>query len=61
PYVTELDLRHSLIPDEIIENLLHTMPAHKGPDLQEDREVPKFDYVGFMERITHGKGEVNGR
>ncbi|MCJ1304788.1 hypothetical protein MMC08_007601, partial [Hypocenomyce scalaris] len=52
PYVTELDLRHSLIPDEIIENLLHTMPAHKGPDLQEDREVPKFDYVGFMERIT---------
>ena len=37
------------------------MPAHKGPDLQEDREVPKFDYVGFMERITHGEGEVNGR
>jgi len=54
PYVTEVDLRHSLIPDELIEDLMKTMPAHRGPDLQEDRELPKFDYVSFMDKITHG-------
>ncbi|MCJ1256811.1 hypothetical protein MMC24_004635 [Lignoscripta atroalba] len=54
PYVTELDLRHSLIPDELIEDLIRTMPPHKGPDMQEDRDLPKWDYVEFMERITRG-------
>lgn len=65
PYVTELDLRHSLIPDELIEDLLASMPAHKGPDLQEDRHLPKYDYVSFMEKMTLGdsaneESEVNG-
>ncbi|KAF6241857.1 hypothetical protein HO173_000569 [Letharia columbiana] len=41
PYVTELDLRHSLIPDELVEDLLSSMPQHKGPDLQEDRNLPQ--------------------
>ena len=54
PYVTELDLRHSLIPDELIEDLLKTMPAHQGPDLPEDKDLPKYDYVEFMEKITCG-------
>lgn len=54
PYVTELDLRHSLIPDDLVEDLLSTMPEHKGPDLQEDRHRPKYDYVGFMERMIQG-------
>ena len=64
PYVTELDLRHSLIPDEIIEDLLHSMPPHTGPDAHGDvegegegeRVGAKFDYVRFMERITRGAG-----
>ena len=65
PYVTELDLRHSLIPDELIEDLVASMPPHKGPDLQEDRHLPKFDYVSFMEKMTLGdsadeESEVNG-
>jgi Ca2+-binding EF-hand superfamily protein len=63
PYVTELDLRHSLVPDEIIEDLLESMPEHKGPDLQEDRDVPKFDYITYMQRyMGGGKGaeHVNG-
>ena len=65
PYVTELDLRHSLIPDELIEDLLTSMPSHKGPDLQEDRHLPKYDYVSFMEKMTLGdsadeESEVNG-
>lgn len=51
PYVTEMDLRHSLIPDELIEDLLHTMPKHSGPDMEADRELPKYDYISFMENM----------
>ncbi|KAL9103671.1 MAG: hypothetical protein Q9163_001297, partial [Psora crenata] len=54
PYVTELDLRHSLIPDELVEDLITSMPSHKGPDLQEDRELAKYDYISFMENMTLG-------
>lgn len=50
PYVTELDLTHSLIPEEIVQQLMESMPAHRGPDLKEDRDLPKYDYVQFMER-----------
>ena len=32
------------------------MPPHKGPDLLEDRNVPKYDYVSFMERMSLGDG-----
>jgi hypothetical protein len=65
PYVTELDLRHSLVPDEVIEDLISTMPEHKGPDMQEDRDIPKFDYITYMERYMggdrgNGNGQVNG-
>ncbi|KAI9661969.1 MAG: hypothetical protein M1831_002884 [Alyxoria varia] len=66
PYVTELDLRHSLIPDELIEDLTKSMPAHKGPDLQEDRDLPKYDYASFMGKLMEeeqkGRGQkrVNG-
>jgi Ca2+-binding EF-hand superfamily protein len=49
PYVTEMDLRHSLIPDELIEDLLQSMPEHNGPDMEADREVPKYDYITFMQ------------
>ena len=51
PYVTELDLRHSLIPDEVIEHLVQTMPQHDGPDLLEDRDLAKYDYISFMEKM----------
>ncbi|KAL4870335.1 hypothetical protein BDV12DRAFT_166163 [Aspergillus spectabilis] len=66
PYVTELDLRHSLIPDEIIEHLVKTMPQHSGPDLLEDRELPKYDYISFMEKMmdknnaNQNNASVNG-
>ncbi|GAM36113.1 alpha-actinin [Talaromyces pinophilus] len=56
PYVTELDLRHSLIPDELIDNLLESMPKHEGPDLLEDRDLPKYDYITFMERMMDNQG-----
>ncbi|MCJ1428515.1 hypothetical protein MMC29_006425 [Sticta canariensis] len=59
PYVTELDLRHSLIPDDLVEDLLASMPPHVGPDLQEDRHRPKYDYISFMERMTQGGGTVS--
>jgi Ca2+-binding EF-hand superfamily protein len=56
PYVTELDLTHSLIPDDVVQQLMDTMPLHTGPDLQEDRDLPKFDYVEFMQRYLSGGG-----
>ncbi|KAF2200601.1 hypothetical protein GQ43DRAFT_441401 [Delitschia confertaspora ATCC 74209] len=59
PYVTELDLRHSLVPDEVIEDLLKEMPPHKGPDLEVDRDLPKFDYITYMQRFMGGE-EMNG-
>ena len=62
PYVTEMDLRHSLIPPELIDDLVKSMPAHRGPDLQEDRGVAKYDYVRFMERFVDDSEErANGR
>jgi hypothetical protein len=61
PYVTEMDLRHSLIPDELIEDLLHTMPKHNGPDLEVDRHLPKYDYISFMESMMgNDKQETTG-
>lgn len=57
-----MDLRHSLIPDELIEDLVKSMPEHRGPDLQEDRNMPKYDYASFMERFVDSPHEeVNGR
>ncbi|KAI9824751.1 MAG: hypothetical protein M1832_001578 [Thelocarpon impressellum] len=57
PYVTELDLRHSLVPDEVIEQLTQSMPEHHGPDLQEDRGKPQWDYVTFMENFLEDEAE----
>ena len=41
------------------------MPPHKGPDLLEDRDLPKYDYVTFMEKMTldddGGGGGCGGR
>ena len=56
PYVTEMDLRHSLVPDEVIDKLVKIMPAHAGPDLAEDRGTPQFDYITFMDKMM---GEVD--
>ncbi|GAB1736771.1 hypothetical protein D0862_05181 [Hortaea werneckii] len=56
PYVTELDLSHSLIPEEIVQKLVDSMPTHRGPDLQQDRALPKYDYVRFMEKFIGGDG-----
>lgn len=61
PYVTELDLRHSLVPDEVIDDLIASMPEHKGPDLQEDRDLPKYDYITYMERYMNAKREEQER
>ena len=54
PYVTEMDLRHSLIPEELIDDLLQSMPEHRGPDLEADRDVPKYDYITFMQGMMTG-------
>lgn len=56
-----MDLRHSLIPDDLIENLLESMPMHQGPDLLEDREVPKYDYISFMQNMIEDNKEQHSR
>ncbi|KAI1395794.1 calponin homology domain-containing protein [Hypoxylon fuscum] len=54
PYVTEMDLRHSLVPDEVIEKLCEIVPPHHGPDMAQDRGQPQFDYISFMEKMISG-------
>lgn len=56
PYVTEMDLRHSLVPDEVIEKLMEIVPEHRGPDLAQDRGVQQFDYITFMEKLMNQQG-----
>ncbi|KAF2764260.1 alpha-actinin, sarcomeric [Teratosphaeria nubilosa] len=56
PYVTEMDLTHSLMTEEVVGKLMESMPVHQGPDLQEDREVAKFDYVEFMRQYMPAGG-----
>ncbi len=51
PYVTEMNLRHSLVPDEVIDKLVTMMPRHAGPDLAEDRGMPQYDYITFMDKM----------
>jgi hypothetical protein len=41
------------------------MPQHEGPDLLEDRDLPKYDYISFMERMmndnsSQGNAPING-
>ena len=61
PYVTELDLRHSLIPDELVGDLVKSMPEHNGVEAIEDRGLKKYDYVSFMDAVSGGNvGELMG-
>lgn len=32
------------------------MPKHEGPDLLEDRDLPKYDYITFMEKMIDNQG-----
>lgn len=60
PYVTEMDLRHSLIPDELIDDLLAGMPESEIPEAlveKTDREAKRFDYGGFMGGLAGGNTE----
>jgi Ca2+-binding EF-hand superfamily protein len=60
PYVTEMDLRHSLVPDEVIEKLVEIIPPHNGPDMQADRGMPQYDYIAFMEKLINDEAAGNG-
>lgn len=53
PYVTEMDLRHSLVPDEVIDRLVEMMPGHRGPDMADDRGQPQYDYIAFMDKLIN--------
>jgi hypothetical protein len=36
------------------------MPQHEGPDLLEDRDLPKFDYISFMEKMIEDQKSNSG-
>ncbi|KAK1580548.1 uncharacterized protein LY79DRAFT_303616 [Colletotrichum navitas] len=59
PYVTEMDLRHSLVPDEVIDKLIEIIPPHNGPDTAEDRDMPQYDYIAFMEKLISAEKEAD--
>lgn len=46
-----MDLRHSLIPDEIVEEMISAMPEHPGTGAPDEQNIPKYDYVTFMEKF----------
>lgn len=57
--MTELDLRHSLIPEELVDEMVRTMPQHPGPANGDDHSnLPRYDYVSFMSRLMDSP---NGR
>lgn len=60
--MTEVDLRHSLVPDDVIAELVKSMPPHAGPMLKEDRDAQLrgLDYISFMENYTDNGNGVNG-
>jgi hypothetical protein len=63
PYVTEMDLRHSLIPDDLVEEMVKTMPEHSGPGGQDDQQLRKYDYMTFMDKLigSRSNGRANGQ
>ncbi|KAI6380876.1 hypothetical protein MCOR25_001401 [Pyricularia grisea] len=60
PYVTEMDLRHSLVPDEVIDKLIEIIPPHNGPDTAQDRGMPQYDYIAFMDKFVGTDAAANG-
>ena len=46
-----MDLRHSLVPDEVIEQLIKVIPEHHGPNTKEDRGMKQYDYISFMDKL----------
>ena len=59
PYITEMDLRHSLVPDEVIDKLIEIVPPHSGPDMASDRGMAQYDYISFMEKLMNEQGGGN--
>jgi hypothetical protein len=53
-----MDLRHSLVPDDVIDKLINVVPLHKGPDLQQDRGMPQYDYISFMDGLISDPEEL---
>lgn len=58
PYVTELDLQNSLVPDSMIDILVKTMPLHDEFTREQDdneglaAEGKGLDYVKYMQKLT---------
>lgn len=57
-YVTELDLRESLIPDTAVDFLVSKLPkvAEKEREEQDDEEGDGLDYISYMANLIHFDG-----
>jgi len=58
-WVTEMDLTHSLIPEEIVRDLVGSMPVLGGGGGGEEEGEGRLDYVRFMEKFVDGR-RANG-
>ena len=61
PYVTEMDLRHSLIPDELIEDLCRSMPRVGGGDGPAAGGRAGRSRMAAVAAEEEGGGEGNGQ
>lgn len=57
PYITELDLRHSLVPDEVIDHITKICPRHPDGEASENPEMWQYDYVTFMDSLLNDPKE----
>lgn len=53
--MTELDLRHSLIPEDLVDEMVNSMPQYEGSAHGNgDHSMLQYDYVRFMEKLMQG-------
>lgn len=55
PYLTELDLRNALLPQESIDYLTQAMPQTQIDGLEEDA----FDYDSYLTNVSTNPGHVS--
>ena len=39
----------------MIDQLVEMMPEHSGPDMSQDRGMPQYDYISFMEKMLNNR------
>ncbi len=53
PYVTEMDLKQSLVPSSAVDYLIARMPQIEANLLEQEDEGLGYDYISFMENMLN--------